>query len=80
VGLRPVVRDRVSPHDGAGTGIPGSNVVAIPSRRGATVEAVAPEASSGRDVEIMAIVDALFERDAFAGVTERLRGERLTMA
>jgi hypothetical protein len=62
--------------DGAGTGTPGSNAVAILSRGGASVQAVAAEASSGQNAGIMAIVDALLEQDAIAGLTTKLRAQR----
>jgi hypothetical protein len=54
--------------DGADTGTPGSDAVAILSRGGASVEAVATGATGGQNVGITAVVDALFERDAFAGL------------
>jgi hypothetical protein len=55
--------------DGARTGKPGSNAVAILSRRGASVEAIGAGNSGGQAAGIMAIVDALFEQDAFTGLT-----------
>jgi hypothetical protein len=66
--------------DGADTGAPGSNAVAMLSRGGASVEAVAAEASSGQNVGIMAVVDALFEQDAFARLTASHRTRRGRLA
>ncbi len=62
--------------DGARTGTAGSNGVAILSRGGASVEAVAAGAAGGQAGGIMAIVDALFERNAFAGLTTAHRARR----
>jgi hypothetical protein len=55
--------------DGARTGRPGSNAVAILAPGGATVEAIASGTTGDRDAGIMAIVDALFEQDALTGLT-----------
>jgi hypothetical protein len=55
--------------DGDHNGTPGGNAVAILSRGGASIEAIASGTTSGRDVGIMAIVDALFEQDALTGLT-----------
>jgi probable HAF family extracellular repeat protein len=55
--------------DGDHNGTPGGNAVAILSRRGASVQVIASGATAGQNAENMAIVDALFERDAFAGLT-----------
>ncbi len=50
-------------------GTPGGDAVATLSRRGASIEAIASGTTGGRDAGIMAIVDALFEQDALAGLT-----------
>jgi hypothetical protein len=50
-------------------GTPGGDAVAILSRRGVAIEAITSGAAAGQDGGIMAIVDALFERDAFAALT-----------
>ena len=57
-------------------GTPGGNAVAILSRRGASIEAIASGTADGQNVGIMAIVDALFEQDALAGLTRKLRARR----
>jgi hypothetical protein len=62
--------------DGADTGTACSNAVAILSRRGASVDAVAAGTTAGQNVGIMAVVDALFEQDAFAGLTTAHRARR----
>jgi hypothetical protein len=62
--------------DGARTGTAGSNAVAILSRRGASVEAIAAGTTGGQNLGIMAIVDALFEQDALAGLTPGRRTRR----
>jgi hypothetical protein len=65
--------------DGGHTGQPSSNAVAFLSRGGATVEAFTPGITGGQRVGIMAVVDALFEQDAFDGWTtaHRQRPQRL---
>jgi hypothetical protein len=62
--------------DGARTGRPGGNAVAILSRGGATIETVAAGSTGGQTGGIMAIVDALFEQDAFAGLAMAQRPRR----
>ncbi len=62
--------------DGGRIGTAGSNGVAILSRGGARIEAVAAGAAGGQAGGIMAVVDALFERDAFAGLTTAHRARR----
>ena len=62
--------------DGDHNGTPGGNAVAILSRGGASIEAIASGTTSGRDVGIMAIVDALFEQNALAGLTTAHRARR----
>jgi hypothetical protein len=64
--------------DGAHNGTPDSNAVAILSRGGASVEAIASGNPGGQDAGIMAIVDALFEQDAFArlAIAQRPRRRR----
>jgi hypothetical protein len=62
--------------DGAHRRTPGSNAVAILSRGGAAVEAVAGGATGGQAVAIMGVVDALLEQDGFAGLTMAHRGRR----
>ena len=67
--------------DGARTGHPGGNAIAILSRVGATVEAIASRNTGSRDVGIMAIADALLEQDAFGGLPAQstiLREETLS--
>ncbi len=55
--------------DGGRTGTAGSNGVAILSRGGASVEALLAGTTGGQAGGIMAVVDALFERDGLAGLT-----------
>jgi hypothetical protein len=43
--------------------------VAVLTRRGASVEAIASGGTGGQNARIMAIVDALFEQDALSGLT-----------
>ena len=62
--------------DGDRNGTPGGNAGAVLTRGGASVQAIASGAAGGRDVGIMAIVDALFERDALAGLTTSHRPRR----
>jgi hypothetical protein len=62
--------------DGDRNGTPGGDAVAILSRRGASIEAITPGTPSGQSAGIMAIVDALFEQDAFAGLTTVCRAGR----
>jgi hypothetical protein len=56
--------------DGDHNGTPGGNAVAILSRGGASIQAIASGTTGGQSVGIMAIVDALFEQDALAGLTK----------
>ena len=62
--------------DGDRYGTAGGNAVGSLSRRGASVQAVTAGAAGGPAGGIMAIVDALFERDAFAGLTTAGRARR----
>ena len=50
--------------------------MAILSRGGASIEAIALGTTGGPDAGIMAIGDALFERDALAGLTTAYRSRR----
>jgi hypothetical protein len=54
--------------DGDDNGSAGSNAIVILSRRGVDIDAVVSGTSGGQNVGIMAIVDALFDQDALAGV------------
>jgi hypothetical protein len=66
--------------DGGRTGRPGGDAVAILAPGGATVAASASRDTGRRDVGIMAIVDALFEQDALAGLGTARRPRRETPA
>jgi hypothetical protein len=59
--------------DGDHDGTAGGDAVAILSRGGAPIEAIASGTMGGQSAGIMAIVDALFERDAFAGLARARR-------
>jgi hypothetical protein len=59
--------------DGDHDGAPGGNAVAILSRGGASIAAIPAATTDGQSMRIMALVDALFERDAFAGLTTARR-------
>jgi hypothetical protein len=58
--------------DGTHDGTAGGNAVAILSRGRATVQAI----PSGTTGGILAVIDALFEQDAFAGSTTAHRSRR----
>ena len=58
----------------------GGDAVAILSRGGASIQAIALGTTGGQDAGIMAIVDALFERDAFAGLVPAHRTRREEMS
>ena len=62
--------------NGAHDGTAGGNAVAILSRGGATVQAVPSGPTGGQAGGIMAVIDALFEQDAFAGLTTTHRSRR----
>jgi hypothetical protein len=62
--------------DGDHDGTPGGDAVAVLSRRGASIEAITPGTPSGQNTGIMAIVDALFEQDALAGLMTARRARR----
>jgi hypothetical protein len=62
--------------DGAHNGTPGSNAVAILSRDGASVEAVASGTSGGQNIGMMAVVDALLDQGAFDGLMPGRRNRR----
>jgi hypothetical protein len=62
--------------DGAHDGTAGGNAVAILSRGGATVQAVPSGPTGGQTGGIMAVIDAMFEQDAFTGLTTENRAKR----
>jgi hypothetical protein len=62
--------------DGAHNGTPGSNTVAILSRGGASVEAVASGTGGGQNIGMMAVADALLDQGAFDGLMPGRRNRR----
>jgi hypothetical protein len=56
--------------DGDHNGTPGGDTVAILSRGGVSIGAIASGTVGGPSAGIMAVVDALFEQDAHAGLTK----------
>jgi hypothetical protein len=62
--------------DGDRNGTPGGDALAILSPGGAWVEALTTGITGGQDAGIMAIVGALFGRDALAGLTTAHRARR----
>jgi hypothetical protein len=62
--------------DGDHDGMPRGNAVAILSRGGASIQAIALGTTGGQNAGIVAIVNALFERDALAGLTTTRRARR----
>ena len=56
--------------DGDHNGTPGGDTVAILSRGGVSSGAIASGTVGGPSAGIMAVVDALFEQDAHAGLTK----------
>jgi hypothetical protein len=63
--------------DGDHDGTAGGDAVAILSRGGAAIQAIASEATGGQDAGLMAILDANFDEDALSGLTTARRARRL---